>query len=118
MSLKFIIGIIQIVLSLILIAGMVIGLTTIRSTVKEGIQAGSPRIPENLRSQIDLSTINKIVISSSVLFGVIGILFLLQGLINLKKETPKIEPPKTSSNKKEIKPTTQVDVKEDIPDEY
>ena len=86
MLFKQIVGVIQIIFSLMFIVAMVLGLTVVKTKIKEGVGAGGTRIPSDLQGSIDLSILVNVNTAVSVFFGVIGILFLLQGLVNLKKE--------------------------------
>ena len=114
MSLKVIFGIVQIVISIILIIAMVFGITLVRSSIKDNINLGYSRLPSDLKSGLNLNIIERVLTASSILVGLAGILFLLQGIINLKKDHSSTisEKSSTKENKKEIK------TEENIPDEY
>jgi len=122
MSFKLIVGIIQIVFSLSLIVGMVLGFTVINSSAKESIQAGIARMPQDVRTNIDLSLIEKMITGTSIFIGIIGFLFLLQGISNLIKEQPSLE--KNVGEEKKVKKETKQEPsninlkKQEIPDEY
>mgnify|MGYP001612611684 CR=1 FL=1 len=109
MVLKLIVGIIQIVISLVFIGGAVASFFFVQPLVTEAIQAGSARVPLELQQRIDLSLIDRFVIVLNILIGLSGLLFLLLGLVNIKKD----HNVQIQLDKKE-----QFNAKEEIPNEY
>jgi len=109
MVFKLIVGIIQIVISLLFICGAIASFIFVRPMITEAIQASSARVPLELRQSIDLSLIDRFVIVLSILIGLVGLIFLLQGLVNLKKD----HNVQIGLDKKE-----SYNVKEEIPNEY
>ena len=89
MVFKQIVGIIQIIFSLVFLIGMVLGLTVVKSRINDNILAGADRIPAELAGSLDFTLLLTLSNWVSIFFGVLGVLFLLQGIINLKGEGSK-----------------------------
>ena len=113
MGFKFIVGCFQIFFSVVIIAGTIAGLTIVRFNVIESIRVLSPRIAPALQNQINLSMIQSITTGTSILLGLLGILFFLQGIVNLKKDM-QVFNSKISTESNDNK----VNTGENIPDEY
>jgi len=78
-----VIGYLEIIVGIILNVTMTVGLTLIRASINQNIESLSSKISPSLISNISLSALPTYVILLSVLIGVIGSLFVFQGIINI-----------------------------------